>query len=69
MKKYLDPENMKKPPIKAHNRLPIFFMYWSGCSSGPETEMPHHQKPLNAGLGIQTGNQPFLISKGLLKKH
>ena len=50
-KKYL--ENMKKRPSKvAHNRPPIFFMYWPGCPNGPETEIHYHQKPLNAGLGI-----------------
>ena len=52
-KKNFDPENMKKTPSKvAHNRRPIFFMYWPGCPNSPETEIPYHQKPLNAGLGI-----------------
>ena len=51
------PENMKKPPSKvAHNRPPTFFMYWPGCPKDPETEIPYHQEPLNAGLGIQTGH-------------
>ena len=47
-------ENMKKQPSKvAHNRpQTFFFLYWSGCPNGPKTEIPHHQKPLNAGLGI-----------------
>ena len=30
----------------------LFFQYWPGCL---KTEIPYHQKPLNAGLGIQTG--------------
>ena len=48
-----DPENMKKTPSKvAHNRPPTFFMYWPSCPNGPETEIPYHQKPHNAGLGI-----------------
>ena len=52
-KKKFDPENMKKTPSKvAHNRPPTFFMYKPGCPNGPETEIPYHQKPLNAGLGI-----------------
>ena len=57
LKKKIAPENMKKTPSKAaHNRPPtLFFMYWPSCPNGPETEIPHHQKPLNAGLGIYTG--------------
>ena len=48
-----DPENMKKPPSKvAHNRPTTFFMYWPSCPNRPETEIPYHQKSLNAGLGI-----------------
>ena len=44
---------MKKIPSKVdHNRPTTFFMHWPGCPSGPETEIPYHQKPLNAGLGI-----------------
>ena len=50
------PENMKKLTSKAaHNRPPTFFMYWRGCPNGPETEILYQQKPLNGGLGIQTG--------------
>jgi hypothetical protein len=42
------PENTKKNTSKvAHNRPPSFFF-----SNGPKTEIPYHQKPLNAGLGI-----------------
>ena len=53
MQLFSDSENMKKTPSKvAHNRPPTFFMYWPGCSNGPETEIPYHQKPINAGLGI-----------------
>ena len=53
-KKNFDPENMKKPPSKvAHNGpLTFIFMYWPGCPNSPESEIPYHQKPLNAGLGI-----------------
>ena len=32
-----------------------FFMYWPGCPNGPEIEILYHKKPLNAGMGIQTG--------------
>ena len=39
-----------------HNRPPTFFMYWPGCPNGPETEISYHHKPLNAGLGIKTGD-------------
>ncbi len=54
LKKNFHPENMKKTPSKvARNRPPsFFFQYWPGCQNGPETEIPYHQKPLNAGLGI-----------------
>ena len=55
-KKEFDSESMKKTPTKvAHNRPPTFFMYWPSCQNGPEREMPCHQKPLNAGLGIRLG--------------
>ena len=43
-KKNVDPEN-----IIGHN---FFLMYWPGCPNSPETEIPYHQKPLNAELGI-----------------
>ena len=48
------PENMKKPPSKVtHNRpQTFFFMYWPGCPNGPETDIPHHQKPFNAEMSI-----------------
>ena len=48
---------MKKLPSKvAHNQRQTFvFQYLPGCLNGPKTEIPYHQKPLNAGLGIQTG--------------
>ena len=36
----------------AHNRPQPFFMYWPVYPNGPEAEIPYHQKPLNAGLGI-----------------
>ena len=56
VKKFFDPENMKKMPSKnACNRPQLFFLCWPGCPNGPETEIPYHQKLLNAGLGIQTG--------------
>ena len=29
-----------------------FFQYWPGCPNGPKTEILHHQKLLNAKLGI-----------------
>jgi hypothetical protein len=46
-------ENMKKPPSKvAHNWSRFFFQYRPGCPNGPKTEIPYHQKPINAGLGI-----------------
>ena len=49
LKKKFDPKNMKKLPSKvAHNRPPTFFY----VPNGAETEIPYHQKPLNAGLGI-----------------
>ena len=49
---FFDPEGMKNlPSIVAHNQPP-FFMYWPGCPNNPETEIPYHQKPLNAGLDI-----------------
>ena len=49
---FFDPENMKKKPSKfAHNQPQTFFMYWPGCSNGPQTEILYLQKPLNAGLG------------------
>ena len=53
-KKILDPENMKKTPSKvAHNRPPTFFLSTGpAAQNGPETEIPFHPKPLNAGLGI-----------------
>ena len=43
----------KKLPSKVvHNQPQTFFMYWPGSPNGPESEIPYHQKPLNAGLGI-----------------
>ena len=46
-------ENIRKTPSKvAHNRPKLFFQYWPGCLIDPKTEIPYHQKPLNAGLGI-----------------
>ena len=50
---FFDPENIKKCPKKL-----LFFLYWPGCPNGPKTEIPYPQKPLNAGLGIQTGDIP-----------
>ena len=47
---FISPENIKKTPSKKSARN-FFFMYCPGCSNGPETEIPYHQKPLNAGLG------------------
>ena len=29
-----------------------FLQYCPGCPNGPKTEIPYHQKHLNAGLGI-----------------
>ena len=56
--KTIDPENTKKPPSKVVIIGPqLFFMYWPGCPNGQETEIPYHQKPLTAGLGISTGVQ------------
>ena len=53
---------MKKRPQKLLITGPnIFFMYWPGCPNGPKTEIPYHQKPLNAGLGIQTGHIVVLL--------
>ena len=48
---------MKKKTLSkvAYNWLTNFFMYWPGCPNDPETEIPYHPKPLNAGLGILTG--------------
>ena len=52
-KKKLTPKTWKKRPQKLLIIGPqLFFMYWPGCPNGPETEMPYHQKALNAGLGI-----------------
>jgi hypothetical protein len=49
-KKKLNPKTWKKRPLKLLIIDPqLFFMYWP---DGPETEIPYHQKPLNAGLGI-----------------
>ena len=31
-----------------------------GCPNNPETEIPNHQKPLNAKLGIWTGPTTYL---------
>jgi hypothetical protein len=28
-----------------------FFQYWPDCQTGPEREIPYHQKPLIAGPG------------------
>ena len=28
----------------------LFFMRWPGCPNDPKTEIPCHQKPLNAGM-------------------
>ena len=55
---FFDPKNMKKKrPQKLLIISPqLFFMYWPGCPNGQETEIQYHQKPLNAGLGIQTGS-------------
>ena len=59
---FFDPKNMKKLPSKvAHNPNPNFFMYWPGCPNGPETEIPYHQKPIFARLGIQTGVAMHMI--------
>ena len=33
----------------------LLFQYWLGSSNGPNTEIPYHQKLLNAGLGIRLG--------------
>ena len=30
----------------------FFSVLAAGCTNGPKTEIPYHQKPLNAGLGI-----------------
>jgi hypothetical protein len=53
-KKKIAHENMKNPPSKvAHNRRrPLFYELHPGCPHGPKTEIPYHQKPLKAGLGI-----------------
>ena len=46
-------ENIKKHPQKLLIiGLEHFSQYRPGCSNGPKTEIPYHQKPLNAGLGI-----------------
>ena len=61
----LDPENMKKLLIKKLLIIgpQLFFMYWSGCLNGSETEIPYHQKPLNAGLGIYTGGKVMIYKE------
>ena len=52
-KKILTLKAWKKRPQKLLIIGPdFFFMYWPGCPNDPETEIPYHQKPLNAGLGI-----------------
>ena len=46
------PENMKKLPSKiAHNRPNFFFSVLARLTKRQKTEIPYHQKPLNAGLG------------------
>ena len=48
---------MKKPPSKnAHNLPKIVFKYWPCCPNEPKTEILYHQRALNAGLGIYTGD-------------
>jgi hypothetical protein len=47
------PENMKKLPLKAaHNQPHFFFSTAARLPKWPKTEIPYHQKPFNAGLGI-----------------
>ena len=53
LKKILPRKHEKNRPQKLLIIGPqLFFMYWPGCTNGPETEITYHQKPLNAGLGI-----------------
>ena len=50
-------KHKKKLPSKvAHNR-PFLFHYWPGCTNSPKTEILYPQKPPNARLGIQTGDE------------
>ena len=58
LKFFLTPKTRKDCPQKFLINVPqLFFMYWPGCPYGPEIEIPYHQKPLNAGLGIWTGEK------------
>ena len=48
----------KKTTLKVtHNQPQFFFQYCAGCPNGPKTKIPYHQKPLNVGMGIETGVQ------------
>ena len=60
----LTPKTWKNRPQKLLIIGPqLFFMYWPGCPNGPETCNPVPQKPLNAGLGIQTG----IVTQGKMR--
>ena len=51
--KEISPENIKKCSQKfLIIGAELFFQYWPGCPNDPKTELPYHQKPLDAGLGI-----------------
>ena len=48
-------KNMKNDPQRSLIIGQFFFQYWPSCHNGLKTEISYHQKPLNAGLDIQTG--------------
>jgi hypothetical protein len=50
----------KKKTLSKNAWPPIFFQYLPGCPNSLKTEIPYHQKPLNAGLRIYTGEKDFV---------
>ena len=56
---------MKKQSSKvAHNQPPTFFSVLARLPKWPKTEILYPQNPLNAGLGIQTGDRQLIHSVG-----
>ena len=51
-----DHENMKKTPSKVVHNWPKFFLVLAWLPKQPKTKITYHKKPLNAGLGNQTGS-------------
>ena len=48
------PDKNEKTSLKScsQSTQSFLFQYCLGCQNGSKTEIPYHQKPLNAGLGI-----------------